>query len=180
MDQRGDKTSEDTVTGAWVDRVRTHTPLGLETSGGKLGLWNLRALLFIVIWLFFVGCGKDDSADDLLSMEARLENIEKKITRLEDSEQEITRVQGQIQSLRISVTELERSVARMAASKTIKKESDSARGRMYHVVRQGDTLSRIAKQYDLSLNELSRLNRITLQSVIRPGQRLLVNPAGRR
>lgn len=170
MDQRGDKTSEDTVTGGWVDRVRTHTPLGLETSGGKLCQSNLRALLFIVIWLFFVGCGKDNSADDLRSMEARLENIEQKITRVE----------GQIQSLRISITELERSVARMAASKTIKKRSDSARGRMYHVVRHGDTLSRIAKQYDLSLNELCRLNRITPQSVIRPGQRLLVNPAGRR
>ena len=45
----------------------------------------------------------------------------------------------------------------------------------YHTVRGGDTLSGIAKQYGTTTNDLCRLNGITLKTVLRVGQQLVVN-----
>jgi membrane-bound lytic murein transglycosylase D len=48
-------------------------------------------------------------------------------------------------------------------------------------VRPGDTLSRIAARYGLSVRELARLNKLSTKSQLRPGQKLILNvPAGRR
>jgi LysM repeat protein len=48
----------------------------------------------------------------------------------------------------------------------------------YHEVRPGDTLYSIAQQYNLTVNELCRLNDMTPRQVIHPGQELLVAPSG--
>lgn len=45
-----------------------------------------------------------------------------------------------------------------------------------HVVRRGDTLSAIARRYDVPLRELFRLNGLDGRSVLRPGQELRVDP----
>ena len=47
----------------------------------------------------------------------------------------------------------------------------------YHEVQPGDTLFGIARQYGISLDELCRLNDITPEQVIYPGQKLLVSPS---
>jgi LysM repeat protein len=46
----------------------------------------------------------------------------------------------------------------------------------YHQVRRGETLFRISKDYGLSLEQLCRLNQITPDTPIQPGQKLLVSP----
>jgi LysM repeat protein len=46
----------------------------------------------------------------------------------------------------------------------------------YHEVRRGETLFRISKDYGLSLEQLCRLNQITPETPIQPGQKLLVSP----
>ena len=48
----------------------------------------------------------------------------------------------------------------------------------YHEVRPGDTLYSIAQQYNLTVDELCRLNDMTARQVIHPGQELLVAPGG--
>jgi LysM repeat protein len=52
-----------------------------------------------------------------------------------------------------------------------------AEGR-YHEVRPGDILSRIAQKYGTSVEELCRLNNMSPNQVIYPGQKLLVAPKG--
>jgi spore germination protein len=47
-----------------------------------------------------------------------------------------------------------------------------------HVVRWGDTLSRIATAYGVRLADLLRLNQLTPHAIIRPGQRIHI-PAAR-
>ena len=44
----------------------------------------------------------------------------------------------------------------------------------YYVVRSGDTLSRIGEQYGISVDEICRLNNISKNDNIYPGQKLLV------
>ena len=47
----------------------------------------------------------------------------------------------------------------------------------YHEVQPGDTLFGIALQYGISVDELCRLNDITPEQLIYPGQKLLVSPS---
>ena len=46
----------------------------------------------------------------------------------------------------------------------------------YHEVRRGETLFRISENYGLSLEQLCRLNQITPDTPIHPGQKLLISP----
>jgi murein DD-endopeptidase MepM/ murein hydrolase activator NlpD len=54
----------------------------------------------------------------------------------------------------------------------IVKARAEASARKYHVVRNGDTLSAIARRYGTSVNTLCKLNGLRQTSIIRPGQRL--------
>ncbi len=47
-----------------------------------------------------------------------------------------------------------------------------------HIVRPGDTLWGIAKRYRMGVNELARVNKLSLKSTLHPGQKLSVRPAG--
>jgi LysM repeat protein len=49
-----------------------------------------------------------------------------------------------------------------------------SREREIYIVRRGDSLTHIASLYGIGLSELLRLNRLTVQSVIHPGQRLRI------
>ena len=71
--------------------------------------------------------------------------------------------------------ELRRAVAK-AASAAQKEPVSQAKGG-YHEVQSGDTLSGIAGKYGISLDELCRLNNITKDQTIYPGQKLLVAPS---
>ena len=46
----------------------------------------------------------------------------------------------------------------------------------YHVVRRGESLYKIARKYRLSVGELRRLNDISPDQIIQPGQKLLIAP----
>lgn len=50
---------------------------------------------------------------------------------------------------------------------------------IYHTVRSGDTLTRIAQQYGVTVNDLVRHNNITNINVLRVGQRLIIPNTGR-
>jgi membrane-bound lytic murein transglycosylase D len=45
-----------------------------------------------------------------------------------------------------------------------------------HVIRPGDSLSRIASQHGVGIQDLMRLNKISANTVLRPGRSLLVRP----
>jgi lipid-binding SYLF domain-containing protein len=57
------------------------------------------------------------------------------------------------------------------------KEAGPSRGSgRFHVVKQGDTLYGISKKYNISVDELCRLNDIEKSSSIYPGQKIRVSP----
>jgi N-acetylmuramoyl-L-alanine amidase len=62
---------------------------------------------------------------------------------------------------------------RLAALKNAKQRKLASAGDRSHVIRSGDTLSRIAQQYDVSLSKLRRANRLQ-SDVIRVGQVLRI------
>lgn len=155
-------------------------------------------LLIALVAIFFRG-GSQRSTEDLTAIQARLSQLEERMTRLEAIEDKIVFLEKQEKGLQQAVTEtnefgrslsqqLEELTQRLdtskkaagsgsATPKTVAtaqtKEASSAKKR-YHKVLRGETLFRIAQEYGLSVDELCRLNNISRNQVIKIGQRLVV------
>ena len=50
----------------------------------------------------------------------------------------------------------------------------------YHIVQKGETLSHIAKKYNISIQELGKLNNIDLKQLIYPGQKLIITKGSKK
>jgi len=167
-----------------------------------LGAVGIVLLLIIVIALFSGG-GNGLSTGDLTSIQASLNQLEKRLTRLEGVEGRIASLEKQEKEMQRSMVEAEKSersltlrldklsqkadqLEKRMASAPAKTEAPYPIQRMpfplaegrYHEVRPGDNLSRIAQKYGTSVEELCRLNNMSPNQVIYPGQKLLVAPKG--
>jgi len=120
----------------------------------------------VVALVLFSGGDSEISVGEYNTIKAKLGDLEKTVTKLEGADRKIAHLETQVKMLERSLSKLTRPV-----TSTTKK-------RAYHEVRQGDTLSRIAQKYGLTVEKLCRLNKITPKTVIRPGQRLLVSSGG--
>jgi LysM repeat protein len=124
-------------------------------------------LFIVTVFSLLFGCGDKESKEDLSSIKSKLDRVERRITQLEGTGQKIARLETQI-------IKLEQTVAKLESSVTLSTDK-----RRHHVVRRGDSLSKIANRYGITVGELCRLNEITPNTVIRPGQKLLVWIANR-
>lgn len=155
-------------------------------------------ILIVLIALFSAGDNKL-STGDLSSIQVKLDQLENRLTHLEGMEARIASLEKQKKGLPQSmadrsgksltqrldklahrIDQLEKTMA-SAPAKTEAPYPIQTRpfpldkGR-YHEVRSGETLYRIALQYGISVDELCRLNNVTPEQVIHPGQKLLVAP----
>lgn len=175
---------------------------GRERRKGKkkpLILGGAGILLLIFLSSMFVGGrdrqpqeGADPSAPRLNEIEDRLSRLEKTKGQtavdeqgkgtspaIEDMEAALSSLKESIEKINQRADRLEQSVASLnsklkAASVRTPAVRASANKR-YHEVRRGETLYSIAKRYDLSVDELRRLNHMGTQALIHPGQKLAVN-----
>jgi LysM repeat protein len=180
------------------------TPLALRPKKNTLVLVGVAALLMIILISLFLGEGDDLSREDFAVLQDRVELLERKLARLEKAEDKVAQLEKQGKGLQHSVGEVERSgeslrlrfdalskqievlEKRIIASApattrgptTIRKLPLSLGKGRYHEVKPGDTLYNIAQKYSTSIKELCRLNNITQDQVIYPGQRLRVAPEG--
>jgi len=132
---------------------------GLTCS--KVSICASAFTLFAVLFTFS-GCGDDESIRKLASLDARLERVEAKLAKMEEKTESMVLLESRVKELEKSISELNTPVT-----------PETAKGR-YHEVRHGDNLSVIAQEYGMTVQELCRLNGITPQTIIRPGQMLLV------
>jgi hypothetical protein len=167
---------------------------GVSYILGGIGVLVLIGL--IILWA---------SGDDNGAYEKRLNDIEKRIDLLQDrlvtlegirerfgqrqknfesfntrlnqveasSAKRMDRIAKQLKSLerKIGASKPKTSAPKPAAQKTP--------NRIHHV-RAGDTLYNISRQYDISIDTLRRLNKLTPDKAIYPGQKLNVGPAESR
>ena len=144
-------------------------------------------ILIAAFSLFFGGSNNEiSSTGDLTAITAKLGQLEQRLTRLENTEQRINRLEDQVKSLNQSISKLGKTVQRISHKgkasvvtktkplKAYKKKSTSQAKRRYHEVQGGDTLYRIAKKYNTSVNELRRLNHLKQNQAIYPGQKILL------
>ena len=137
---------------------------------------TVRVMLLILLPLFFLvsACGNEKSSDELNSVKSKVEYIEKRLDGLEGITKKLVRLEKKVKSLEQTMTKVNRSLATMVKTKSAQKKAVVTIKKAHHTVGRGDNLSRIAKLYGLSVVELCRLNQITLKTIIRPGQKLIV------
>lgn len=117
----------------------------------------------VVVLVLFSGGKREMSVGDYHFIKDKLGDLEKSVTKLEGTDQKIAHLESQVKMLERSLSKLTRPV------------TSSTKKSTYHEVRRGETLSRIAQKYGISVEQLCRLNKITPKAVIRPGQRLLIS-----
>jgi LysM repeat protein len=172
---------------------------------GKILIGGAGIILLIILIALFSGRGDKLSPEDLPSIQFGLNQLEQKITRLEGIYDKIGFLEKQGEELQESLAEtgksarflalrldkltqnvdrLQKIVAPLPAKTegplTIQRKTFPLVKGRYHQVRRGDSLYRIAQQYGTSVDELCRLNNMTRNQVIHPGQKLLVAPDRRR
>ena len=145
---------------------RSSSPAKLSLEGRYLILSAIGVFALVVILVLLYGGDSEISVKDLNTIKAELGDLEKRLTKLEGTDQKLARLESQVRKLERSMSKSTRSVA--ARTKKTR----------YHEVRQGETLSRIAQKYGITVEQLCRLNKITPKTVIRPGQKLLVPSGG--
>lgn len=172
---------------------------------GKILIGGAGILFLIILIALFSGRGDKLSPEDLPSIQFGLNQFEQRITRLEGIYDKIGFLEKQGEELQESLAEtgksarflalrldkltqnvdgLQKIVAPLPAKTegplTIQRKTFPLVKARYHEVRRGDSLYRIAQQYGTSVGELCRLNNMTPNQVIHPGQKLLVAPDSRQ
>ena len=163
--------------------------------------WITAAVLFIIILLvlFFPRSSGNEFRERINVLEQRLTQIEGKLAQDERLNERLAKVEEEAKELNTFMFQLRRSEkslndrinrlskrvaarkptpkAAPAKTKTAKTTTAAVKPAQYHTVKKGDTLFGIARKYELSVNELQRLNKLKANAVLFPGQRLLVKPA---
>jgi len=178
---------------------RRKSILDFKPQRKTLLLGGAGILILIVLIALFSGGDNKLSTGDLSSIQVKLDQLENRLTHLEGMEVRIASLERQekglpqsmadrsgksltqrLDKLTQKVDQLEKRTA-SAPGKTeapypIQRRSFPPDKGRYHEVRSGETLYRISRQYGISVDELCRLNNLTPEQAIHPGQKLLVAP----
>jgi len=178
---------------------RRKSILDFKPQRKTLLLGGAGILILIVLIALFSGGDNKLSTGDLSSIQIRLDQLENRLTHLESVEARIASLERQEKGLPQSMADrsgksLTQRLDKLAQKvDQLEKRTASAPGKTeapypiqrrplppdkgrYHEVRSGETLYRISRQYGISVDELCRLNNLTPEQAIHPGQKLLVAP----
>jgi len=198
MDAQSDEDVRGVVEEMAKDRGRTMRKRSQQSGNGFLTAQGIRTLLgagiilvlFLTVIFLIAGGGEKGYTEELSAINERLDLIEMRLERVDQDLAGIREAAGKTEGLREAVAALERD--RRSTLTRIDKLSNlvedlnkggpsapastaaSSSGTKIHRVVKGDTLFSIAKRYDLSVDDLRRLNSIGKNAVIQPGQELQV------
>jgi len=165
----------------------------------KLGIGFL--ILLILLLLLFVRSKMARFENRLNALEDRVKSVEEKGQKLEAMRYGMAQIGEQSQSVEQLKTRFDRSektltarmdqiskefgklkqqvlkagVRKTTSSKTVKISERTLKNR-YHVVKSGETLYTIGRRYGVTVKQLQKINKLSGGSVIRPGQKLKINP----
>lgn len=169
-----------------------------QSNSGLLSAYGVRTLLvagiilvlFLTVVFLLTGGSESGYSGGIQSLNERLDRMEMRLERVDQDLVSIREAAGEMEGLREAVGALERD--RRSTLTRIDKLSNQLEdiqksgprppassaaatgGSKRHRVVKGDTLFGIAKRYDLSVEALRRLNGIGKNTIIQPGQEILV------
>jgi LysM repeat protein len=167
-------------------------------------IWGGIGIVFLIsLFTLFFGKGDGSINEELRLFNERFENIEQQILSLESTPPAGQNLETHMERLQKSFSGLDRSVKALKARvdnlgqkvKGIEKELGAAKSTIKrqttkssqtkpavniskHVVKSGDTLYSISKKYSTTVDELRRLNNLTKDQEIFPGQEFVVPTTG--
>jgi len=159
-----------------------------DSSGKPLLLWGFIGIILILLIVLLFRGGDKAVTEDLNALKTRVEQMEKRASALEAAAKKMDAVDGQIKGLQQSASKAES--AQRSLSERIEKlaqqaekhsapqaaqKQPTAQGKV-HEVRPGETVFSIAKKYNLSADQLLKLNKMTKKDTIQAGQKLVVAP----
>ena len=161
----------------------------------------LAIIALVVVIIILLNGGSDSAtANKLAALEDRLQQLEQRFDKYTSMDEKVTRIWEQAKSFEKFKDRFDRSEAstslrmdhltmsletlqkqlneKQTTRQTTPKETDKTQPVEskvhYHMVTAGDTLYSISKKYNVSVDELRRLNQMTADSIIVPGQKLVV------
>lgn len=167
---------------------RNRNPQNPDSSGKSLVLWGFIGIILILLLVLLFRGGDKALTEELNALKTRVEQMEKRTSAVDAAAKRIDAVEGQIKGLQQSVSKGEtaqRSLAERVEkmAKQVEKPSapqaaqkkPSAQAKV-HEVQPGETLFSIAKKYNVSADQLLKLNNMTKKDTLRTGQKLVVAP----
>ena len=158
---------------SWENKVNSRYKVFFDSISLRtslvLGVLFLSAVVFIS-----GGCGGETPREDLALINGRLEQLESKLAQLEA---QYTETNESVTTLGSYVISLEEKIAKLtqeAEKASVAKQTVSQEKKQYHKVIRGDTLYSISRKYGLSVEEIRRLNNLSINKPIQPGQKLMV------
>ncbi len=130
----------------------------------------------------------NDRRERLESIQQSVRMLSERFGRLEAVPMEIQALQQKLEHIDQRQGNLEKKIAEaktpQPASQSSAKSAQKTQSKTptvskksqtrHHTVAEGDTLYSIARQYDLNVDRLRRMNNLSADTVIRPGQNLIV------
>jgi len=201
MDQGHDLELEEMIDEVSREDMQRRKNSVRSKSLGRPLIWGWIAVIVLVVAFVFYGWGDKDSARDLDPIKIRLGKLENRIKQLEGQQKEMMLLNDRLDKLVQSAVKLEESrkslsvelykidqeINLLNAGATpvtgIKRPTSSARKesvasssvRRYHKVQSGESLYQIARKYNISFEKLLKINNLSKNKVIYPGQKLLID-----
>ena len=157
------------------------------THQGQIMVYGgLGIIVLIILGLFFFSGGEKVSRPDLEAIKTRLDRMENRLIQLENAGQKFSPTEGRIKGMEKSLSKLDRTVRALREqlnkqSKRVDRIKDplvtkkkSEAQKRYHEIRRGETLYGIAKKYNVSVDDLRRLNKFSKSQNIYPGQKIII------
>ena len=161
---------------------------------------------FVMIFLFIVFLSKTTdivSKTEIVNMEKRLALLEERLGKIVEIDEKLTLLDMQgkkfelfvdrfdrfetSMSLKMDIINNELYVSQKKSNKAVEnkkpeqtKISKKITHPIYHEVTVKETLYQISRRYGLTVDDLRKLNRLTPETVIHPGQKLIVSPEENR
>ncbi|MBW2031125.1 MAG: LysM peptidoglycan-binding domain-containing protein [Deltaproteobacteria bacterium] len=163
-------------------------------------LRGMGVLAVSFVLLVFAACGERPSSGEMEEIRSSVKRLDNKLTlmernyqrRLTELEKSFSQVkdslsvrekreaalQERLKKLGEQVYTMQKALAQEKATQVAKpaapQKTETGQTGDYYVVKLGDTLYRIARNHDLSVEELMDMNNLSKDQHIYPGQRLLI------
>lgn len=118
--------------------------------------------------------GIDEKLAWLGSQDRKIDRLSRRVAHLESS---MSKKMNQLTRKLDKIPDVKKGVAgNKDAENTADKSAKSKAGPQYHQVKAGDTLYSISRRFGFTVDGLRKLNKLTPETAIYPGQKLLIKP----
>jgi LysM repeat protein len=169
-----------------------------------LVLLGLGFLVMIFLFIVFLSKTTDiASKAEIVNIEKRLARLEERLGKIVEIDEKLTLLDTQGKKFNLFVDRFDRFETSMSLKMDIinnelftsqQKGNKAAESKkpertkiskkiahpIYHEVKAKETLYQISRRYGLTVDDLRKLNRLTPETVIHPGQKLIVTPVENR